>query len=180
MHSTKKKSPRTIRMNMRKIALGFILAITVFSFQQGVEAIDGIIPAPEEEGELTCGAAYMSAQKEVEGKTVIDRAELKKLLTGEKTVPGAKAPSLGTKIKGGCVQLSDVPFIVIHLINICTKLAGTIAVIFLLYAGFQMIVSGVTDDREKAKNTIKYAITGLIVSFLAWVIVNLVQVQLTS
>ena len=92
----------------------------------------------------------------------------------------AKKITLGNKIKGGCVELSDIPFLVIHLIDICTKLAGTIAVIFLLYAGFQMIVSGVSDDREAAKNTIKYALTGLVVSFLAWVIVNLVQVQLTS
>jgi len=148
---------------MRKILIGFVLACSLFCVHQGVlaqDAAQGIIPAPKEEGMTTCGAA-------LQGDPSTYMANLKDM-------------DLGMKIKGGCVQLSDVPKIVIHLIDILTKLAGTIAVIFLLYAGFQMIVSGVTDDREKAKNTIKYALTGLIVSFLAWVIVNLVQVQLTS
>ena len=87
---------------------------------------------------------------------------------------------IGTKIKGGCVGLADIPIIIIKLIDLCTKLAGTIAVIFGLYAGYQMIMSGLTEDRESAKNTLKYAAIGLIVSLTAWIIVNLVQVQLTS
>ncbi len=100
--------------------------------------------------------------------------------TGIIPTPTGENSEIGKRIQNGDVHLSDIPIIIIHLIDICTKLAGTIAVIFLLYAGFQMIISGVSDDREAAKNTIKYALTGLIVSFLAWVIVNLVQVQLTS
>ncbi len=157
---------------MRKIIVGFMLAFLLFGAHNAVLAQDtskrlGIIPAPRGEG-TTCGSALYLAGGSGTG------------FSAEKYKTELKGMDLGTKIKGGCVQLSDVPFIVIHLIDLFTKLAGTIAVIFLLYAGFQMIISGVTDDREKAKNTIKYALTGLIVSFLAWVIVNLVQVQLTS
>jgi len=53
-------------------------------------------------------------------------------------------------------------------------------VAFILYAGFQLIMSGLTEDREAAKNTMKWAIVGLVVCLLAWVIVNLIQVQLTA
>jgi hypothetical protein len=166
-------------MNMRKIIVGFMLAFLLFGAHNGVLAQDtskreGIIPAPKDTDTQTCESLIFKHTSIVEGKRKINQKDLRKDLMNTAII------SLGTKIKGGCVQLRDVPFIVIHLIDLFTKLAGTIAVIFLLYAGFQMIVSGVTDDREKAKNTIKYAVTGLIVSFLAWVIVNLVQVQLTS
>jgi len=151
---------------MKKIALGFVLAFAVFSlhtgtisvFAQGDITKIGILPHPDhEEGD-----------------------QQDKNITCFQHLEGTPGITLGNKIKGGCVELSDIPLLVIHLIDICTKLAGTIAVIFLLYAGFQMIASGVSDDREAARNTIKYALTGLVVSFLAWVIVNLVQVQLTS
>ncbi len=91
-----------------------------------------------------------------------------------------KEMPIGNKIKGGCVQLSDIPIMIIKLIDLLTKLAGTVAVIFGLYAGFQLITSGITEDREAAKNTLKYAATGLAIALLAWLIVNLVQVQLTA
>ena len=167
---------------MRKIVAGFVLACVFFgihsvAFSQGqpaAEAPFGIIPAPDpkEGSTATCGSLYFQhSSLDEKGNLQIDKKALDEAL---------KTLDVGTKIKGGCVQLSDAPLLVIKLIDLCTKLAETIAVIFLLYAGFQMIISGVSDDREAAKNTIKYALTGLIVSFLAWVIVNLVQVQLTS
>ncbi len=88
--------------------------------------------------------------------------------------------SLGYKIQNGTVTLNDIPLVIIHFIDLATKLAGTIAVIFILYAGFQMMTSGVTESKESAKNTLKWAVVGLTVTFLAWVIVNLIQVQLTA
>ena len=93
---------------------------------------------------------------------------------------GNSGEDLGERIQDGTVALRDVPLIVIYLINLATKLAGTIAVGFIIYAGFQLMIGGVTDDRESAKNTLKYAVTGLVVAFLAWITVNLIQVQLTS
>jgi|GEM_PF-1809590 hypothetical protein len=170
---------------MRKIVTGFVLACVLFGMNHAVTAKTpdppekkwGIILAPEDETK-TCGMAEKAARDAMQSKT--DPEEKKKIFVSTYQKEIAAITDVGTKIKGGCVQLSDLPILIIHLIDLCTKLAGTIAVIFLLYAGFQMILSGVTDDREKAKNTIKYALTGLIVSFLAWVIVNLIQVQLTS
>ncbi len=176
---------------MRKIVVGFVLACLFFGvhsvgFSQEPPTAEpfGILPAPDPQGsDATCGSHWATYQKEVSTATALppgtDRDT--QLKDATKTYnEKIKSLDVGTKIKGGCVQLSDMPILVIKLIDLCTKLAGTIAVIFLLYAGFQMIISGVSDDREAAKNTIKYALTGLIVSFLAWVIVNLIQVQLTS
>jgi len=160
---------------MKKIVLGFVLAFAVFSLQTGVSNVFAA-HEHEKEGDIT-DVGILPSPDHTEGDQVATVTCAEFIANPSEN---AKKITLGNKIKGGCVELSDIPFLVIHLIDICTKLAGTIAVIFLLYAGFQMIVSGVSDDREAAKNTIKYALTGLVVSFLAWVIVNLVQVQLTS
>lgn len=100
-----------------------------------------------------------------------------KLAAGE--VCKAASQDLGCKIKTGRVQLKDFPRIVIHLIDLFSKLAGTISVIILLIAGWLFIFSGLTEDKEKAKNTLKYALIGLTVTMLAWVIVNVLQTQLT-
>ena len=100
--------------------------------------------------------------------------------TGNFKCEHAKYMDIGTKIQWGCVQLSDVPLIIVRIIDMITKLAGTAAVLLLLYAGIQMMISGVTEDKESAKKTIQYAIIGLVVTFSAWVIVNVVQTQLTS
>jgi hypothetical protein len=103
------------------------------------------------------------------------------LAKAQGVIPSAQEDGdLGSKIRDGEVALSDVPAIIIYLIDLITQIAGTISVIFLIYGGFQLMISGLTEDKEAAKNTIKYAIMGIVVAFLAWVIVNTVQVQLTS
>ncbi len=87
---------------------------------------------------------------------------------------------LGDRINKGTLHLSDIPLVVVHLIDIATQIAGTIAVIFIMFSGLQFMLSGVAESKEKAKTTLKWALIGLVVTFLAWVAVNLVQVQLTS
>lgn len=84
---------------------------------------------------------------------------------------------LSERIKRGDVHLVDIFIILVKMIDLVTKLAGTIAVLFLIYGGYQYMLGGLTDDKEGAKKTIQYAITGLIVTFMAYVIVNLVTVQ---
>ncbi|MBT3348921.1 hypothetical protein HN954_00385 [bacterium] len=87
-------------------------------------------------------------------------------------------PVLAQKIETGDLHLEDVFIFVVKIIDLLAKLAGSIAVILLLYSGFQLIISGATDDKEQAKNTIKYAFTGLAVTFLAWLIVFLIKSQM--
>jgi len=87
---------------------------------------------------------------------------------------------LGDKIKNGTIALSDLPEFIIYLIDLATKIAGTIAVGFLIYGGFLFILSGLTEKKEEAKNTIKYSFIGLIITFLAWLIVNFIQMLFTS
>ena len=58
-------------------------------------------------------------------------------------------------------------------INVLLFLLGAVAVIMLIIGGFRYVVSGGDSSRiESAKNTILYAVIGIIVAFLAWAAVS--------
>jgi len=57
---------------------------------------------------------------------------------------------------------------------------GALSVFMLIYGGFRYVVSGGDSSAvNKAKNTILYAIIGLVVALLAFAIINFVLVALT-
>ena len=65
--------------------------------------------------------------------------------------------------------------------NVVLYIVGVIAVIMLIIGGIKYVVSG--GDAKKvtdAKNTVLYAIIGLIIAFLAYAIVNFVITSLPS
>lgn len=60
-------------------------------------------------------------------------------------------------------------------INILTAVVGILAVIMIIVAGFRYVTSGGSDEAVKgAKNTILYAVIGLVVVALAQIIVHFV------
>ena len=65
--------------------------------------------------------------------------------------------------------------------NVILYIAGVVAVIMLIVGGIKYVVSG--GDSKKvtdAKNTVLYAIIGLVICFLAFAIVNFVIASLPS
>ena len=65
--------------------------------------------------------------------------------------------------------------VITRVTNIVLLAVGFVSVIMLLYGGFRYIISG--GDSKKvtdAKNTVLYAIIGLVISLLAYAIVNFV------
>jgi uncharacterized membrane protein YqhA len=87
---------------------------------------------------------------------------------------------LANRVQDGSLHVMDILYFIVKLIDLASSLAGTLCVLMLLYGGFQYMVSGLNDDKESAKKTLRYAITGLIVSFLAYLIVNILFVQFTG
>ena len=76
----------------------------------------------------------------------------------------------------GCKGTTDqLPNVVINILNAVIGVAGLVAVIFIIYGGVQyMTSSGDAGKIKKAKDTILYAVIGLIVCILAAAIVNFV------
>ncbi len=116
--------------------------------------------------------AYATQENEKSG----DYSDFKGIIPSKEGASEA-TKALSHRIKTGQVKLGDILIIIVKMIDLVTKFAGTIAVLFLIYGGYQYMIGSISDDKESAKKTIQYAVMGLIVTFLAYVIVNLVQVQ---
>ena len=78
-------------------------------------------------------------------------------------------------------QLFGPNSIFVTITNIMLFIIGAIAVIMLIIGGIRYVVSaGDQNAVTSAKNTILYAIIGIVVAFLAYAAVNFVSSQLTS
>lgn len=87
---------------------------------------------------------------------------------------------LSLSIKYGSVHLWMIPYYLTYFADFFIGLAGLISVLFVLLGGFWYMTGGLTDDKEKGKKTVTYALLGLVLTLLAWLIVNIIQVQVTG
>ena len=80
----------------------------------------------------------------------------------------------GLKAAGGDTKDTSGTLIT-KLINVMLFIIGVLSVIMIVYGGILYVISAGDSGRvSKAKNTIMYAIVGLIVALLAYAIVNFV------
>jgi hypothetical protein len=71
--------------------------------------------------------------------------------------------------------------LVSEIINVLSALIGVVAVIMIIVAGFRYVSSGGSDEAVKgAKNTIVYAVVGLVVAAFAQIMVHFVLAKTTS
>lgn len=87
---------------------------------------------------------------------------------------------LACAVKTGKVRLWMLPYFVSYIVNFFIYIAGIISLLFVVLGGFWYMAGGITDDKEKGKKTIFYALVGLVLTLLAWIIVNVIQVQVTN
>jgi len=88
---------------------------------------------------------------------------------------GLECANPGDSVPQNLFSGSDSVFTTI--VNVLLFLIGAISVIMLIYGGIRYTISGGNSANvTAAKNTILYAIIGLIVAFLAYAIVNWVLV----
>ncbi len=71
--------------------------------------------------------------------------------------------------------------VITNIINIMLFIVGILAVIMLIYGGIRYVISGGDQTAvTNAKNTIMYAIVGLVVAILGYALVRWVTTSLTS
>lgn len=89
----------------------------------------------------------------------------------------ANPPDISNPLKGN----ADFGHVITVVINFLLAFAGAIAVLFLIIGGFRYVISsGSPDQVEAAKKTILYAILGLIIIFIAFVIVQVILTQVLN
>lgn len=86
---------------------------------------------------------------------------------------------LACAIKSGKIHFWMIPYFIVYFIEFMIGLSGLVAILFIVIGGFQLVLSGATDQKDNAKNTIKNALMGLVLVLVAWVVVNVIQYVVT-
>ena len=85
----------------------------------------------------------------------------------------------GINDAGGTANTTSADTLIKNIVNTMLFLVGVLSVIMIIYGGIQYVISaGDSGKVGKAKNTILYAVIGLIVAILSYAIVNFVISQL--
>ncbi|MDD3793368.1 MAG: pilin [Candidatus Gracilibacteria bacterium] len=88
---------------------------------------------------------------------------------------GLLGDSLTTKqLREGDIHVNDILNIIRGAIDFAMGIAGTIAVIFIIFGAYQILFGSIEQDRSKGKNTIIMAITGFVLASLSWFIIKLI------
>ena len=88
--------------------------------------------------------------------------------------------SVQSQVQGGVNAVDpggsgDFENLITTIVNILLFLIGLLSVIMIIYGGFRFVTSGGSAESVKAaKNTILYAIVGLVVAIMAFAVVNFV------
>lgn len=85
----------------------------------------------------------------------------------------------GEDIAGKCTPIfnleTDIPRILLALLEIALFIGGIVGVLFIVYGGFQYLTSqGEPDKAKNARTTIVNALVGLVIASVASAIVNLI------
>lgn len=87
---------------------------------------------------------------------------------------------LGCAVKSGAIKFWMLPFFIKYILQWVINLAGLISILMILVGAYYYIYGGITDDKTKGKNVILYAIGGLILTSIAWFLVNVVLLAITN
>jgi len=109
--------------------------------------------------------------------------KIKKLLTILTTLGAVAIPSItlaavngwGTVNKPAGIENTDLGGIIVNITNWVLGFVAILAVLFLIWGGLQYLTAqGNEEQVEKAKNTITYALLGLVVAGIAYAAVVVV------
>lgn len=77
--------------------------------------------------------------------------------------------------QNGIATLRCIPLVINNIVNASMIFAGVIAVFFIILSGIKLILSGGDQIQiQKAKKTLTFAIIGLVIISLAFVIINFI------
>lgn len=87
---------------------------------------------------------------------------------------------LGCAFKTGKFSLWMFPYLIEYFINFALSIAGLVAVLFIVVGGYIYMFGGLASDKDRGKKAILYGIVGFVIALLSWVIVNTLQILVTS
>lgn len=96
------------------------------------------------------------------------------------TQPFTQNDILACGIKTGSIGLWMVPYYIRYVLEFAIQMAGLVAVGGIVYGGYLYLFAGVSDEKDKGKKAIMYSVAGMIMTMIAWALVNIVIGFLTG
>lgn len=171
------------------IIISLISSIAFFAVPVSAQGLGTLLPQKQEKA--LCNDKTETTKETVNGKTVyvtkvVEEGEMTKLEKEEDPVKAFKEGDdayrntiLACGIETGRIHFWMVPYYIVNFIEFLIGIAGLIAILFLVIAGYQFVIAGATDKRDAAKSTVMHALMGLVLVLVAWVVVNVIQFALT-
>lgn len=98
------------------------------------------------------------------------------IIPGDDTAIGGYGDAcvgLAGMIRTGDLSLRQIPCFIKYFSQTLIAVAGSLSVIFVMIGGYRYVL-GADEAKDEAKRTITYALIGLAVSLLAWIMVDIV------
>ena len=143
----------------------FIAGLTAFAADGGT-----ILPSTEK-GISDCKALINDMNNDQEKYVEIFEKNEDQTTIGEVLACG---------IKTGSIRLWMVPYYIRYILEFIVGIAGLISVGGIVYGGYLYLFAGLSDAKDKGKNAILYGVVGLIMTLVAWAVVNIVIAVVTG
>lgn len=93
--------------------------------------------------------------------------------------PGNINNILGCGIKTGNIKLYMVPYYIRSILEFVIGISGLVCVGAIVFGGYWYLFAGVSEDKEKGKKAILYGLVGMVLTLVAWAVVNILIGLLT-
>ncbi len=146
------------------------LTLTIFMLGLGILA-GGLLAPPSAVAALNCGTTAAKGPDYNAPRCAVERGV---------DATGANEAANKTCGPDGAKRICSIGDRVQQIINVLLFIVGAISVIMIILGGIKYVLSnGDSSQITSAKNTILYAVIGLIVALLGYAIVNFVVTQFT-
>ncbi len=130
-----------------------------------------VVYGVNKEGTILPSTDTVSTLTECKTLMLKPKSDLKTKITGEWDTEGMDV--LGCGIRTGQIRLWMVPFYMRYMLEFIIQISGLACVAATVYGGFLYLFAGVSEDKDKGKKAITYGVIGMVITFLAWGIVNI-------
>lgn len=158
---------------MKKIFSSFILAFVLFSTSLSVFAASGtVLPSTTRSVEECKSLINFVQQGENDvRKFYFSNAAEMEYVDGGFTFTSNDILACG--IRTGDIHLWMIPYYIRYVLEFIIGIAGLVAVGGIVYGGYLYLFAGVSDDKDKGKKSIMYGVAGMIITLVAWAVVNI-------
>lgn len=87
---------------------------------------------------------------------------------------------LGCGIKTGDIKLWMIPYYIRYVLEFIIQIGGLVAVGGIMYGGYLYLFAGISEDKDKGKKAILYGVAGMVLTLVAWALVNIVIAIVTG